>query len=154
MLTTEIHRSLDSTLDALINDENRSFFLNQLDGFERNHGLIVLATTNHPHRIDPAIINRPSRFDRKYHFPLPTHDERQEYLGQWQHQLAGEANWTAEEIAPVVANTNGFSFAYLKELIVSSIMSWMAEPSMNFADVLLEQSGLLQRQMRTETEEQ
>ena len=141
-------------LDALINDENRSFFLNQLDGFERNHGLIVLATTNHPHRIDPAIINRPSRFDRKYHFPLPTHDERQEYLGQWQHQLAGEANWTAEEIAPVVANTNGFSFAYLKELIVSSIMSWMAEPSMNFADVLLEQSGLLQRQMRTETEEQ
>ncbi|MEO7111997.1 MAG: AAA family ATPase [Polyangiaceae bacterium] len=38
-------------LDALINPENRSFFLNQLDGFEKNVGMIVLATTNHPEKI-------------------------------------------------------------------------------------------------------
>jgi SpoVK/Ycf46/Vps4 family AAA+-type ATPase len=43
-------------LDSLVTEENRSFFLNQLDGFEQNHGLIVLATTNHPDRIDAAII--------------------------------------------------------------------------------------------------
>ena len=49
-------------LDSLVNDQNRSFFLNQLDGFEQNHGLMVLATTNHPDRIDDAIIDRPSRF--------------------------------------------------------------------------------------------
>jgi len=54
-----------------------------LDGFEQNHGMIVLTTTNHPDRIDPAIIDRPSRFDRKYHFHLPTRQERQEYLTVW-----------------------------------------------------------------------
>ena len=37
-------------LDALINAENRSFFLNQVDGFEKNVGLTVLATTNHPEK--------------------------------------------------------------------------------------------------------
>ena len=75
-------------LDSLVNDQNRSFFLNQLDGFEQNPGLIVLATTNHPDRIDNAIIDRPSRFDRKYHFDLPTSAERQRYLEAWQERLA------------------------------------------------------------------
>ena len=35
-------------LDSLVDESNRSFFLNQLDGFEQNHGMIILATTNHP----------------------------------------------------------------------------------------------------------
>ncbi|MCC6511893.1 MAG: ATP-binding protein, partial [Pirellulaceae bacterium] len=78
-------------LDALVTEENRSFFLNQLDGFEQNHGLIVLATTNHPDRIDPAIIDRPSRFDRKYHFNLPSLDERIDYLATWQNRLSDES---------------------------------------------------------------
>ena len=52
-------------LDSLINDRNRSFFLNQLDGIEGNDGLLVLTTTNHPERLDPALSDRPSRFDRK-----------------------------------------------------------------------------------------
>jgi SpoVK/Ycf46/Vps4 family AAA+-type ATPase len=52
-------------LDALINDQNRSFFLNQLDGLESNDGLLVIATTNHFDRLDAGLSNRPSRFDRK-----------------------------------------------------------------------------------------
>lgn len=52
-------------LDSLINDKNRSFFLNQLDGLEGNDGLLVVGTTNHLDRIDPALKARPSRFDRK-----------------------------------------------------------------------------------------
>jgi len=52
-------------LDSLINDQNRSFFLNQLDGLENNDGLLVIGTTNHFERLDPAITKRPSRFDRK-----------------------------------------------------------------------------------------
>lgn len=52
-------------LDSLINDKNRSFFLNQLDGLENNDGLLVIGTTNHFERLDPAITKRPSRFDRK-----------------------------------------------------------------------------------------
>ena len=52
-------------MDSLINDRNRSFFLNQLDGIEGNDGLLILATTNHFDRLDPGLSSRPSRFDRK-----------------------------------------------------------------------------------------
>lgn len=52
-------------LDSLINDRNRSFFLNQLDGLESNNGLLVIGSTNHFSRLDPGLSSRPSRFDRK-----------------------------------------------------------------------------------------
>jgi len=52
-------------LDSLINDRNRSFFLNQLDGLESNDGLLVIGTTNHFEKLDPGLSARPSRFDRK-----------------------------------------------------------------------------------------
>lgn len=52
-------------LDSLINDRNRSFFLNQLDGIEGNDGLLLIGTTNHMDRLDPGLSTRPSRFDRK-----------------------------------------------------------------------------------------
>jgi len=52
-------------LDSLITDRNRSFFLNQLDGLSGNDGLLIIGTTNHFERLDPALSTRPSRFDRK-----------------------------------------------------------------------------------------
>jgi transitional endoplasmic reticulum ATPase len=52
-------------LDSLINNQNRSFFLNQLDGLEGNDGLLIIGTTNHFDPLDPGLSTRPSRFDRK-----------------------------------------------------------------------------------------
>ena len=52
-------------LDSLINPNNRSFFLNQLDGITPNDGVLIIATTNYLERLDPALSKRPSRFDRK-----------------------------------------------------------------------------------------
>jgi SpoVK/Ycf46/Vps4 family AAA+-type ATPase len=52
-------------LDSLINDRNRSFFLNQMDGLSGNDGLLVIGSTNHFDRLDPGLSTRPSRFDRK-----------------------------------------------------------------------------------------
>jgi transitional endoplasmic reticulum ATPase len=52
-------------LDSLINDNNRSFFLNQLDGLQSNDGLLIIGTTNHLNQLDPGLSSRPSRFDRK-----------------------------------------------------------------------------------------
>jgi SpoVK/Ycf46/Vps4 family AAA+-type ATPase len=52
-------------LDSLINDRNRSYFLNQLDGMDSNNGLLIIGTTNHFDRLDPGLSSRPSRFDRK-----------------------------------------------------------------------------------------
>ena len=137
-------------LDSLVNYQNRSFFLNQLDGFQKNHGLIVLATTNHPDRIDSAIIDRPSRFDRKYHFDLPSANERKIYLDDWQKKLSNELGWNSDQVESVVAATENFSFAYLKELIVSALMKWIHDQSSDFEKHILDQAAFLSRQMKTE----
>jgi len=137
-------------LDSLVSKNNRSFFLNQLDGFDQNHGLMILATTNHPDRIDSAIIDRPSRFDRKYHFNLPAFEERLEFLTGWQRKLADETEWKSEETAAIATSTEGFSFAYLKELIISSVMKWMQDPSEDFASTANGQAEILRQQMKTE----
>lgn len=136
-------------LDALITSENQSVFLNQLDGFEKNVGLIVLATTNHPDRIDPAILDRPSRFDRKYHFGLPALDERRGFLALWHAKLAAETGWSGEAVEELAGATTDFSFAYLKEMVVSSVLRWMADSAHPFAHVLRQQCDELRAQMTT-----
>src|SRR5690348_14791826 len=42
-------------LDTLITNKNRAFFLNEIDGFGSNAGVVVLATTNHPETLDESI---------------------------------------------------------------------------------------------------
>src|SRR5205814_5369534 len=98
-------------LDSMIDDQSRAFFLNELDGFETNTGVVVLATTNHPDRLDPAILDRPSRFDRKYYFDLPAEVERSAYIAAWTKQLQAELRLSEEIVAEVVQQTEGFSFA-------------------------------------------
>jgi hypothetical protein len=113
-------------LESILNDENRSYFLNELDGFSENTGIAVVATTNYPERIDPAIIDRPSRFDRTYLFDLPTRDERLAYLARWASSLDEEMRPDAEGLEVAADEAQGFSFAYLKELTTSSMMSWIS----------------------------
>ena len=74
-------------LDSLLNEDNRSFFLNELDGFATNTGIVTLATTNHPEKLDPSILDRPSRFDRKYPFEIPEQPERLAYITLWNETL-------------------------------------------------------------------
>ena len=137
-------------LDSLINDKNRSFFLNEMDGFEANTGVVVIATTNHPERLDPAILDRPSRFDRKYTFELPGSEERAEYLSRWSASSDTEMRLSEDGLRAVVASTDGFSFAYLKELTLSSMMRWIAAPAAGAMDgVMAEQTHLLRVQMQT-----
>jgi ATPase family associated with various cellular activities (AAA) len=135
-------------LDSLINEGNRSFFLNELDGFAANTGVVALATTNHPERLDPSILDRPSRFDRKYHFDLPAAEERLSYVQHWTASLAPALHPTEPGLAQVVEGTEGFSFAYLKELFLSSMMKWIAAPGESAMDaILIEQVGSLRCQM-------
>ena len=112
-------------LDSLVGDENRSFFLNELDGFETNTGLVVLATTNHPERLDPAILDRPSRFDRKFYFDPPAAEERRRFIEVWNGRLQEEMRMSAAARSALEGLSEGFSFAYLKELFLSSMMQWI-----------------------------
>ncbi|KAK9321047.1 P-loop containing nucleoside triphosphate hydrolase protein [Lipomyces orientalis] len=114
-------------LDSLVEPATRSFFLNELDGLESNHGILTVATTNHPEKIDQAILNRPSRFDTKYAFNLPSQSLRMDYIRMWLLKLEslgvvilGDQYSTIEEFGHELSRrTEGWSFAYLKELFVS-----------------------------------
>jgi hypothetical protein len=135
-------------LDSLVTPTNRSFFLNELDGFAGNDGILTLATTNHPERLDPAIIDRPSRFDRKYPFDLPATEERGRYIAMWNDTLRPELRLGDEELAHIAGHTEGYSFAYLKELFISSTMRWINAPEPgSMGRVMSEQVEVLRTQM-------
>ena len=140
-------------LDAMISDDNRAFFLNELDGFRVNTGVAVIATTNHPDRLDPAILDRPSRFDRKYYFELPGDEERLAYLHRWNDERLSEMRVSEEILAKVVADTGGFSFAYMKELLLSSMVQWMSEQQATALDKILQQQVVVLRGQMTNSSE-
>jgi len=64
---------------AVVSNDEREQTLNQLlsemDGFDVTQGIVVLAATNRPEVLDPALL-RPGRFDRQVTIPLPTLTER------------------------------------------------------------------------------
>ncbi|TFY61218.1 hypothetical protein EVJ58_g4644 [Rhodofomes roseus] len=139
-------------LDSLITDKNRSFFLNQLDGLEGNDGLLLIASTNHLEKLDVALSGRPSRFDRKFAFDDPDERERTLYVKYWQKKL--ESNSAVEFsdalVEELVSATAGFSFAYCKEVFISSLVL-LANPkramTSSFGDVTKGQIQDLRLQM-------
>ncbi len=103
-------------LDALVDDGPAlSLFLNALDGLAPLHGILVIATTNRPDRIDPAIARRPSRFDRVWTIPAPDRALRERYLARL---LGADASEGAA--ARLAARPDGFSMAFLKEVVVQA----------------------------------
>ncbi|HLM54528.1 MAG TPA: ATP-binding protein [Pyrinomonadaceae bacterium] len=135
-------------IDSLVNDKNRSFFLNELDGFASNTGVAVLATTNHPERLDSSILDRPSRFDRKFYFELPAEAERLRYAARWNESLEPTMRLSAAELDGVARSTEGFSFAYLKELFLSTLMQWVGgDPGAPLAGIVAERAARLREQM-------
>lgn len=111
-------------IDSLVTDQVRSYFLNEVDGLESNDGIIMIGSTNHLEKLDPGISKRPSRFDRKYHFKLPAEPERVAYCEYWRSKLAKNASIDfPSSLCPAIAKlTDGFSFAYLKELFVTALL--------------------------------
>ncbi|RPD66739.1 P-loop containing nucleoside triphosphate hydrolase protein [Lentinus tigrinus ALCF2SS1-7] len=139
-------------LDSLINNANRSFFLNQLDGFDGNDGLLLIGSTNHLDQLDPALNNRPSRFDRKFFFDDPTEEERTLYVQYWQDKLKSNdsISFPDDLVEEVASGTDGFSFAYLKEAFVSSLVllaGYETDDKPEFRDVLLDQIKKLRKQL-------
>lgn len=103
-------------LDALVGEgPGLSQFLNLLDGLEPLEGVLVVATTNRPDRIDPAIAKRPSRFDRVFLIGEPDLDLRRRYL---ERSLGADAPPGAPE--RLAAATDGYSVAFLKELALQA----------------------------------
>lgn len=112
-------------LDSIVNDSVRSYFLNEVDGLKSNDGILMVGSTNHLDRLDPGISKRPSRFDRKYYFPDPDYEQRVQYAKYWQGKL--KDNDTVEfpdDLCPAIAKiTDKFSFAYMQEAFVASLLA-------------------------------
>jgi len=97
--------------------DEREQTLNQLlvemDGFEGNEGVIIIAATNRPDVLDPALL-RPGRFDRQVVVPAPDVKGRLEILKVHTRNIPVDENVNLEHIA---RGTPGFSGADLANLV-------------------------------------
>jgi len=112
-------------VDSLVTEGLRSVFLNELDGLEEDfRGVLTVATTNHPERLDAALLHRPSRFDYRFEFPLPNDEQRRAFVRHWVEKLAplGYVTDPAGAVDEIVRRSQGMSHAYLKRVLVSTVM--------------------------------
>jgi len=131
-------------VETIVTDETRSYFLNEIDGLENNNGILIVATTNFLNKLDPGLTKRPSRFDRKYFFPLPNKHERSLYAEFWREKVnksqrgnkdkdySSDDGHDGEDVgvefpkllcAEMARITDGFSFAYMQEAFVASLLT-------------------------------
>jgi len=98
------HDEREQTLNAL---------LVEMDGFETQEGVIIIAATNRPDVLDPALL-RPGRFDRTIVIDLPTIDGREAILKM--HAKAIKLSKEAD-LRRIARGTPGFSGADLENLL-------------------------------------
>jgi cell division protease FtsH len=102
---------------ALVSNDEREQTLNQMlaemDGFDPSSGVVVLAATNRPETLDPALL-RPGRFDRQVEIPLPNLRERTAILAV---HARGKHLSPDVDLEVVGRSTPGFSGADLANLL-------------------------------------
>jgi cell division protease FtsH len=94
-------------------DQTLNQMLSEMDGFDPATGVVVMAATNRPETLDPALL-RPGRFDRQVVIPLPAQAERRAILAVHAKgkQLGGDV-----DLEVVARGTPGFSGADLANLV-------------------------------------
>lgn len=113
--------------------DEREQTLNQLlvemDGFESNDGVILIAATNRPDVLDPALL-RPGRFDRRIMVPKPDIRGREEILAIHMKKVPSAQNVNLEVIAK---STPGFSGADLQNLVNEAAL-WAARNDKSYVE--------------------
>src|SRR6266540_4179210 len=102
---------------AVVSNDERDQTLNQMlaemDGFDPATGVVVIAATNRPETLDPALL-RPGRFDRQVEIPLPNLKERAAILSV---HSKGKRLGPDVDLSVVARGTPGFSGADLANLV-------------------------------------
>lgn len=106
-----------STIAAMSGNSERENTLNQLlaemDGFQPNSGVVIMAATNRPEILDQALV-RPGRFDRQIQVTLPTEVGRLEVLKIHARNIPMDGDADLKRIAKI---TSGFSGADLANIV-------------------------------------
>ena len=96
-------------------------YLQAMDGLESNDGVIVLATTNHTENIDPAISDRPGRFDRIIEVGLPKPTQRREIIEILLRKYP-VAKITKTTVNHLVKHSSELSGAWIREIVQSALI--------------------------------
>lgn len=106
--------ALIEDLDGLLrNTENETLLLNILDGLNQTNNVVFIGNTNYPENLKERILNRPSRFDKRYYIGPPNAAVRKYYF---------ENKITADDLAKtnmneLVEKSEGLTLAHLGEMI-------------------------------------
>ncbi|MBR1871543.1 MAG: ATP-dependent zinc metalloprotease FtsH [Kiritimatiellae bacterium] len=109
------HKRSESAMTGghMANDQTLNAMLVEMDGFDSNDGVIIIAATNRPDILDPALL-RPGRFDRQIYMDLPTLKGREEIL----HLHGSKVKLGADaDLSRIARGTPGFSGADLANLV-------------------------------------
>lgn len=106
---SEIHEATRRVLSVL---------LRQIDGFEQDRKVVVIAATNRKQDLDPALI---SRFDLMITFGLPDERNREEIAAQYAKQL------TKSELNEFARNTEGMSGRDIRDICQQAERSWASK---------------------------
>lgn len=113
--------SLAMTRDSEMHEATRrmlSVLLRQIDGFEQDTRVVVIAATNRKEDLDPAII---SRFDSSITFDLPDQRTREEITAQYARHL------TSHELAAIAAASEGMSGRDLRDICQQAERHWASK---------------------------
>lgn len=107
-------------IDSLLDDFSETEVLNILDGIDKIEKIVFLATTNYPNKLGHRIMNRPSRFDKRFRIGFPSENSRRIYLNS----IIGNEKIDSLNIdlEKWVKDTDEFSVAHLKELFIAVVI--------------------------------
>ncbi|MEM2944004.1 MAG: CDC48 family AAA ATPase [Methanomassiliicoccales archaeon] len=112
-----------SGFDSHVTERVISQLLTEMDGLESLHNVVVIAATNRPDIIDPALL-RPGRFDRLVHVPAPTLEGRRKILEVHVKKKPLAEDVDLDELA---RRTEGYTGADLAALVNEAVMLAMRE---------------------------
>lgn len=106
--------TLIEDLDGLIrNTDTETQLLNILDGLNQMENVVYIGNTNYPENLKERILNRPSRFDKRYYIGPPSAAVRKFYL----ENKITEEDLSKTNIDELVEKSEGLTLAHLGELI-------------------------------------
>lgn len=97
------------------NSETEGRLLNLLDGMNRMENIVTIASTNYPEELKERLLNRPSRFDRRYEIKNPNAKIREAYF---KHKLKAD-DLKVIDVKQWVKETKGLTISHLGEIVKS-----------------------------------